>query len=266
MVTIDGDEIVSGSTIDGQEISEITMDGDVVWTAVADSIVNNLDYWWPMDEGAGTSITDILDGESASFRGGPDWVAYPDGVGGSALDMGGDSDGWVTDGTLAYSSSTFNITGWVETGSVPPRVDNIFALGTSDAESNLNVNGDACLIELVEDDTFGANLMDNGSHSRRQGAKVSVGGSEFIFFSANFDTNADQLEVYVYDENGIVGDDTGDSNGRNFGTLSGPILFSNYDNADTDGSGHDGKEIAVGVSGDKLSENDIEDIWEDTKP
>ena len=33
MVTIDGDEIVSGSTIDGDEISEITMDGDVVWTA-----------------------------------------------------------------------------------------------------------------------------------------------------------------------------------------------------------------------------------------
>ena len=34
MVTIDGDEIVSGSTIDGDEISEITMDGDVVWTAL----------------------------------------------------------------------------------------------------------------------------------------------------------------------------------------------------------------------------------------
>jgi len=234
--------------------------------AIPDSVVNNLDYWWPIDEGAGTSIADVLDGESASFRGGPDWVAYPDGVGGWALDMGGDSDGWVTDGTLTYSSSTFNITGWVETGSVPSRPDNIFALGTSDAESNLNADGDACLIELFDDGDFGANLMGNGSYSRNQGARVSVGGSEFIFFSANFDTDADELEVYVYDEAGIVGDDTGDSNGRDFETLSDPILFSNYDNADVDGTGHDGKEIAVGVSGDKLSESDIEDIWEDTKP
>ena len=43
MVTIDGDEIVSGSTIDGDEISEITMDGDVVWTGTPNSVV--LDDW-----------------------------------------------------------------------------------------------------------------------------------------------------------------------------------------------------------------------------
>lgn len=34
MVWIDGDEIVSGSTIDGDEIDEITIDGDVAWRAV----------------------------------------------------------------------------------------------------------------------------------------------------------------------------------------------------------------------------------------
>ena len=37
MVTIDGEEIVSGSTIDGDEISVITMDGDVVWNALPDA-------------------------------------------------------------------------------------------------------------------------------------------------------------------------------------------------------------------------------------
>ena len=45
MVTIDGDEIVSGSTIDGDEISQITMDGDVVWEAIdlPDSVVARYD-------------------------------------------------------------------------------------------------------------------------------------------------------------------------------------------------------------------------------
>ena len=42
MVTIDGDEIVSGSTIDGDEISEITMDGDVVWVAMTE--ITSLDW------------------------------------------------------------------------------------------------------------------------------------------------------------------------------------------------------------------------------
>lgn len=67
MVTIDGDEVVSGSTIDGDEISEITIDGDVVWIAeipIPDSAV----YRWKLDDVNGT-ISDSVGSNNGSNNG-----------------------------------------------------------------------------------------------------------------------------------------------------------------------------------------------------
>jgi len=55
MVTIDGDEIVSGSTIDGDEFSEITVDGDTVWAAIPDSEADQkLAHRWVLNDVNGT--------------------------------------------------------------------------------------------------------------------------------------------------------------------------------------------------------------------
>ena len=66
MVTIDGDEVVSGSTIDGDEISEITMDGDVVWTAV--TIPDSAVHRWKLDD-VNSTVSDSIGSVSGSVRG-----------------------------------------------------------------------------------------------------------------------------------------------------------------------------------------------------
>ena len=241
--------------------------------AIPDSVVENLDHWWPIDEGEGSSITDGIKDNTASFAGSPTWVSRSGFVGGFGLDMDGDTDGWDT--SLNLSGTDWNITGWVELGSRFAQRSVIFGCGTSDLLGNVNVDGDGILITYgtdpsdSEDGGLAMGMTDGGSFNLSGGGNevaFDIPEGETVFFSANFDTSDDEFEMFVYDDSNKIGDKTGDSDGRDFGTLSDPTFFSNYDNSDDRCSGHDGIEIAVGITNDRLPESDIEQIWEDTKP
>jgi len=106
MVTIDGTEIVSGSTIDGQEISEITMDGDVVWTAIPDSVI----AWYDATEqNASGSVSTLEDfsGEGNDLSGSATYSSSAIN-GNPAFEFDGDSDGFDLGGDPLIDSSMEN--------------------------------------------------------------------------------------------------------------------------------------------------------------
>jgi hypothetical protein len=88
--SIDGTDI-TGATIDGTDVQEITVDGQTVFTAgpdVPDSVVNRA----PLDEGSGTSFTDVVGDADGTLSQGGSWVSDSAFNGGTAPEFGDSGD------------------------------------------------------------------------------------------------------------------------------------------------------------------------------
>ena len=105
MVTIDGTEIVEGTTIDGQEVQEITVDSDIVWEAVTipDSGVSR----WEFEEGSGSTANDSWNENDGTISDAT--YTTNSAVGDYALDFGTDADFYYAE---ASSASNLRLNNW----------------------------------------------------------------------------------------------------------------------------------------------------------
>jgi hypothetical protein len=99
-INIDDSEI-TGATIDGQEVEEITVDGDVVFKSgipIPDSAINR----WKFDEGSGTTAFDSIRSNDLSINN-ASFESKSDAIGGSQLSF--DSTDGSTDQLVGNSVS-----------------------------------------------------------------------------------------------------------------------------------------------------------------
>jgi len=267
MVSIDGTNI-TGATIDGQQVSEITIGGQTAWTAIPDSVVNNLDVWWPLDEGSGTVLTDALVNATASFPAG-DWRQNVDYWGNTATEMDGVDNYWNSDNKYALNDGgDATVVGWVKADTSQSNhivgADDIVAPGESPATSASGggwafiFDGDSSTYRLS---TYGS--IDGGAVANNTtGPDVT---QTKVFFSVNIDGlngSTGSATIRMYDKNGKVGQATGSQTySENHDTTSSSYLMS----GSMSGLYLDGVLDAVGFNESvSLTETKIEQIWADT--
>lgn len=99
MSTIDI-ELLTDSTIDGQGVREITVDGDVVWTSELEAVIpSGAELRWRAGSGSG-DVVDVIGGRNGSNNG----IEWRSGFGpdGNYLHSGG--SGYVSNGTSSFTA------------------------------------------------------------------------------------------------------------------------------------------------------------------
>jgi len=199
----------SGSSIgsirlgDGSEISEVrTGAGDVLFSAIPDSVVNNLDVWYPMGEGSGTSLADGLGTVDATF-GAATWQSDPTFTQNDAIVLDGTDDEWVSDSTVARSTSNMSICGWFN----PEQYRSNDGLGGM-TTTQTPFSGSGGCVTLRDGGSVRGWCVDAGNGG--SAGEVTVGTTnEWHFFGWNADLSTADGEMYVWDNSSLVGENVG---------------------------------------------------------
>ena len=230
-----------------------------------DAIPDNQDYWWPIDEGEGETITDAKNDVVADFVGSPTWESA-DVFGGQQIILDGETDGWETGSINNLSGTEFNISRWIELSEIiEGDRQPLFALGDG-IQGNYDLSGDGICVYIHDDNRIYANLQDDGSIANEAGASFDASGldNELLFASVNADTENDILDFYLYDKDTqIAKEEDANSDGRAFGELSEPNFISEHETGAWEAI-PDRKDIAAGIAESRLTESQIEDIWQST--
>lgn len=220
---------------------------------IPDSVVDNLDVWYPLNEGSGTSINDgLIYIERNATSSVDSWSSDPDFWRGAALDYTSDDAEATSDETIDPGSD-MSICAWV-------KIENFTSNGgVAYVSDDLDILSNTGWGITTTTDAF--RLVDSENGSASSHAQVeNLNTDELYFIGASYTPNS-ETDLFVWDTQEKEGDDS-ESTG-NDGLTSGSDLIlggepSQY--ADLEIS-------AVGFNIDAgLSESQFQDIWESTKP
>ena len=235
------------SLIDGQEA-----------LAIPDSVETHLDIWYPVDEGSGSSIADAQEN-------GPDWTLNsPSWVSNEfwrnfGLDYDGVDDEANSDSTVSIPNGDISLCTWVTMDELGD--GNRPWVGFGDTQGNLDSDNEFGTLTLTDGD--GTIRIWQGTDATSNPVELSgeLDQDTRYFIGATFDFGTESA-VYVWDENSFQNSGTGSP-------TSSPSAGSHYlQSVDFDDRVQlDCTIDAYGFQTDGiLSQEDFEDIWEDTKP
>ena len=211
---------------------------------IPDSVVNNLDIWYPMDEGSGTLVADSLDGVNITWL--PEtWSTGVNLYNGAGIDLENED--------TTFESQTFDINGPVSfcvwcfndgSNSTP------FAIGNeADGSDYYGFRTQGDLLDVI--------VSDSGSRSSTDNVSSSVG--DHVFAGIAIDNGSATLDIWNETQKvGSMTDSVADILPISNGVVWGGFENTNFYNDVVDAGG-----VAIGNS---LSETQFEDIWNDTKP
>jgi len=220
------------------------------------------DLQWLINEGSGTTITDVNEDLEANFESSPTWR---DGdIFDNYLEMQANEDGWLSDST-PFTSSQWTLMVALELNDSTNDGSIINGIGTEDLPTNANNDGSGFWI-LENDEDIGGVITESGGAGAVPDAPVSVPQNEILFVAvaANLDTS--DVETFVFDKSGdLVGSNQGNAD-RDSIQLSNPIVFSGYDESDEFFDTINRDEHYVAVATDLFSQSQISDIWDNIRP
>ena len=192
-ITIDGTTVPESSgniTIDGTDVTEVTVDGTTVWTA--DAIPDSVIHHYPADEGSGSTIADSVgSADVTDFNG--TWTSDGAFKGGTAPFFDRTDD----DATVSATNPS------AYTWAVRVRAD---SLGTESPTDRMVFSHafDPVLKYNIDSDVWRFN--DGASRAEVADSQSAVEGSIRYLFSG---LNASTAELHVYDETKtLVGSDS----------------------------------------------------------
>ena len=257
--TVDGLDI-DDATIDGDVVDEITMDGDVVYQAraIPDSVLNNADRLWWMDEGSGNVLNDEfgnVDGDLFNV----DW-STPNGFDGATVFS-------LADNSMVFSQTDFPINvaqvswgGWFRFND---HDDFAHIAAVHDQDNRTQRADDGWELKFDGSSDYLLLTLREGGGSGGPISKGTVGNVElpretWIFVGLSID--GDDVNLYVWDNDEQIINLSG-SRSRGTASNSWLGLMNSFEDATVDG------EMAFDLSAESiLTEADFEEIWQDTRP
>jgi hypothetical protein len=229
-------------------------DGTVLYSAIPDSVVNNLDYWWPVDDGSGATLRQVLGNETQEITtSGATWGSTPEFN--PYLDFDGTDDTASVD-AIDANGQTLSVCLWGFFDTVGAFNNTLISATDSTA------NGDAGW-SIGDSSSDGITLtgFSNGSNS---GPRVTgwLTDGEWGFAAVTLD--GDNLSIRCYDTSSFIGQDSG-TVGRATTTASATSLIL----GEWAGGSilHEGGVVKVGLNTTTaLSDSAFDNIWSDTRP
>ena len=228
------------SLVDGQRIS-----------AIPDSVDEYMELYWPMNEGSDTTLTDEIGDENGSIENGGGWT----------FDTTFDRDVVEVDnGEFIRSDNTFwvggenaTLIGWLY---VEDKGDfNHGFLGAHDDLDDSESNGYYFSPrESGENDRY--YHADSGSHSRIDNSYDAPEGEWLMYAAA---VNGDSADWWVFNDDGI---DHHQSGSQSRGIVNAHIHAGERFGA----SQVHARVTKIMAAQSTLSESNVAEIWEDTKP
>jgi len=255
-VEIDGNPI-TGATIDGTDVQEITVDGDVVFSAgpsIEPVAYSNLIAWWPFDSSTygGSNADDVTalfnpsnSGDSTAFNGTVTGATYLSSGGVKDINAGANSGAFDFDGSNDQidcgspldSTTAFTVTVWTKQD-------------TRGIQNLVNTNNTANGFTIQDEPPNILMRTENGGN--RQDLKVTSPGTGVFFHAAAVFTGS-QNKFYIDGvEEGSRSSNGSGSDPNNF-TIGGPSKW-------------DGVIEDVRIYNTDLSGSQILDIYDNTKP
>jgi len=222
-----------------------------VFSAIPDSVQTHMEHWWPMDEGAGTTLNDGLGSENLTLNNGGSWATASKFEGGTAPDFDQTDDWAVSNNQLAIAGSDWSVCGWVEMDGW----DGFSRIVSAPSKSN------------TSDSASGSgewDLIDNGSDKW----KLRFEGSDDGASDESLSTNQDYfLALAGSGNNGdwYIWDDSSQIRSQSINTsLSTATRYLRFMVAADNYVGGTLDAWSANQS-TKLSESNFQDIWNDTK-
>ena len=248
----------SGETAQDYTATVLSADDSATQTVTVedtDAIPDSVDYYWPVDEGSGSTLSPDV-GDVEITLNGPTWVSDSKYGGGSAIQFDG-ADDWavLADAIDDINASEVTVGMWVEDVSGGSNAGYI-SLGDSPS---------------AEESPDGYSVMIDGDDTSRIRVRHDSGGSDsdaiqsgIVDPSQNdvmlvYSADGDQGRIRTWDSDGKVDDHTGSSSRGT--TASDKLVWGVRDN---DHLGVVIDEIFI-ATGTEMSDIDLEDFYDETK-
>lgn len=244
---------------DGHEIfSDIGKPWLFVESAIPDSVVDNLDVWYPGDEGSGITLSDALETVDATLDS-DSWQDNEEYYRGSAPYFDGIDDRYVSDQSVDIDSvynGKVSFCGWVEIDDT----SNHPSFGFVNGVDAYNDPGVLAYLDL-DNDHFVVAVGSGGG--RTGGAMVNQTPQTDHLYFIGVVVDGLNTSLYVWDSAQQIGADENVSVDEDWRDNNMDLVGA----GEWDGNYLSGVVPAVGYSlGGVLTELNFESIWEDTRP
>ena len=240
-----------GTTVVPDGIGQVrTGDGRILFEgdAIPDSVVDNMDLYWQIDEGSGSDLEDSLGDVSATISG-AEWSSDADFD--NYLVFDGVDDELQSDEEFFINQSQSSHGFWLR-ADIDENGDYFYtdSLGNRPDDGYEGIQGDT--------NKIGLNFRNGGSSEANLEADIVVG--EWYFIGITLD--GDNADLYVFDDDGNL-HDSGSTSSSGRGSES-DSHFSMFGEHVRDFAEGDLESFMAGT--DVLSQSDWGDIVDDTKP
>ena len=242
---------------DGSATQTVTVEGSE--TAIPDSVVNHLDFWWPISASdTDTQLTDSLEDETATMSGGS-LVTDDRFVDDTAADLTGTDSHWTSDSRLG-SVDQITMVGWVDDVTSSDFGEGIMMF-TNNSDPNTRGEPTVGIRTSSGGDDINALSVDGGgspSGTTFGTTNLPDVSDVFVSVSVDFSGTSTDFHLRIYDNDSQIEDSTT--------SIQGVGGFDGFFEVGVEnGSSLNMTTDAIGINtGSILTETQVEEIWQDT--